>query len=94
MVQGYRVTAVGEVPPETVRVIAQSIRSGGNAPDFGSAAAQASPGLANPGLANPGLASPVFPVGPRGVGDDRPAFGDSSAVSGFGAAFGSGPRKH
>jgi sigma-E factor negative regulatory protein RseB len=29
MLQGYRVTAVGEVPPETVRAIAQSIRSGG-----------------------------------------------------------------
>ncbi len=28
-VQGYRVTAVGEVPPETVRVIARAIRSAG-----------------------------------------------------------------
>jgi sigma-E factor negative regulatory protein RseB len=31
VVQGYRVTAVGEVPPETVRVIAQAIRSTGPA---------------------------------------------------------------
>jgi sigma-E factor negative regulatory protein RseB len=29
MVQGYRVTAVGEVPPDTVRAIAQSIRTAG-----------------------------------------------------------------
>jgi hypothetical protein len=29
VVQGYRVTAVGEVPPETVRAIAQSIRTVG-----------------------------------------------------------------
>jgi len=31
-VQGYRVTAVGEVPPETVRVIAQAIRNAGPMP--------------------------------------------------------------
>jgi sigma-E factor negative regulatory protein RseB len=29
VVQGYRITAVGEVPPETVRVIAQAIRGTG-----------------------------------------------------------------
>ena len=34
MVQGYRVTAVGEVPPETVRAIAQSIRTAGPAPSM------------------------------------------------------------
>ena len=34
VVQGYRVTAVGEVPPETVRVIAQSIRTAGPAPSM------------------------------------------------------------
>jgi sigma-E factor negative regulatory protein RseB len=32
MVQGYRVTAVGEVPPDTVRAIAQSIRTASNIP--------------------------------------------------------------
>jgi sigma-E factor negative regulatory protein RseB len=31
-VQGYRVTAVGEVPPDTVRAIAQSIRTASDAP--------------------------------------------------------------
>jgi sigma-E factor negative regulatory protein RseB len=31
-VQGYRVTAVGEVPPDTVRAIAQAIRTAGPAP--------------------------------------------------------------
>jgi sigma-E factor negative regulatory protein RseB len=34
VVQGYRVTAVGEVPPDTVRAIAQSIRSAGPAPSM------------------------------------------------------------
>jgi sigma-E factor negative regulatory protein RseB len=33
-VQGYRVTAVGEVPPDTVRAIAQSIRAAGSAPSM------------------------------------------------------------
>jgi sigma-E factor negative regulatory protein RseB len=32
VVQGYRVTAVGEVPPDTVRAIAQSIRTAAPAP--------------------------------------------------------------
>ena len=32
VVQGYRVTAVGEVPPDTVRAIAQAIRNRGPAP--------------------------------------------------------------
>lgn len=34
VVQGYRVTAVGEVPPDTVRAIAQSIRSAGPTPSL------------------------------------------------------------
>ncbi len=34
VVQGYRVTAVGEVPPDTVRAIAQSIRTAGPAPSM------------------------------------------------------------
>ena len=100
IVQGYRVTAVGEVPPETVRVIAQSIRNGGTQQstgngselDFGSAAA---------------LAKPVFPSGTHGLDNDRAAFGDTGGVAGFGAASGpslaspgaaafggGGPRKH
>ena len=33
-VQGYRVTAVGEVPPETVRAIAQSIRTASPPPSM------------------------------------------------------------
>ena len=48
VVQGYRVTAVGEVPPETVRLIAQSIRYSGPAPSapesVASGAAAPSPG--------------------------------------------------
>ncbi|HEY6450983.1 MAG TPA: MucB/RseB C-terminal domain-containing protein [Steroidobacteraceae bacterium] len=38
VVQGHRVTAVGEVPPETVRVIAQSIRNSGPAADVAGSA--------------------------------------------------------
>ena len=34
VVHGYRVTAVGEVPPDTVRAIAQSIRTAGPAPSM------------------------------------------------------------
>jgi sigma-E factor negative regulatory protein RseB len=34
VVQGYRVTAVGEAPPDTVRAIAQSIRTAGPAPSM------------------------------------------------------------
>jgi sigma-E factor negative regulatory protein RseB len=34
VVQGYRVTAVGEVPPDTVRAIAQSIRAAGPEPSM------------------------------------------------------------
>jgi sigma-E factor negative regulatory protein RseB len=34
VVQGYRVTAVGEVPPDTVRAIAQSIRTAGPEPSM------------------------------------------------------------
>jgi len=34
VVQGYRVTAVGEVPPDTVRAIAQAIRTAGTGPSM------------------------------------------------------------
>jgi len=67
VVQGYRVTAVGEVPPETVRVIAQAIR---NAGPPAAAAAAAEPALSQTPLFVPpardtfdgGLALPLTPA--------------------------------
>lgn len=60
VVQGYRVTAVGEVPPETVRVIAQAIRNPGLGPSAAGAGADPSAAAA---AAMPG--SPVFLPGAR-----------------------------
>jgi sigma-E factor negative regulatory protein RseB len=54
VVQGYRVTAVGEVPPETVRVIAQAIRNAGPS----AAAPDTAPSAATAATAPPG--APVF----------------------------------
>lgn len=48
LVSGYRITAVGEVPPQTVRAIVQSIHSTG-----------ASGGLLSAGAQGAGLASPA-----------------------------------
>jgi len=50
--QGYRVTVVGEVPPQTVREIAQAFRSAGQAS-----------GLGEPGVAVPMALSPEVPAG-------------------------------
>jgi len=88
IVQGYRVIAVGEVPPETVRAIAQSIRSAAAA-DPG--AADALPGLGGntiEGLGVPGSAfrgtTPVVPS------DSSAAFGASHGLSEVMAPPGSG----
>jgi sigma-E factor negative regulatory protein RseB len=51
--QGYRVTAVGEVPPETVRVIAQAIRNAGPQPATADPAAGAASILAEPPVFQP-----------------------------------------
>jgi len=55
VVQGYRVIAVGEVPPETVRVIAQAIRSAGPAPTLADSI-QGSNGAAEPATHAPAVA--------------------------------------
>jgi sigma-E factor negative regulatory protein RseB len=117
VVQGYRVTAVGEVPPETVRVIAQSIRNAGPAPGPSEsvssstmapalgprARAGANDGLdasggASPSIFNgPALDNPATSPGGRGLGADRPAFGNAGGLGGLGAPGGppaGGPGKH
>lgn len=68
-VEGYRVTAVGEVPPDTVRAIALSIRTAGPAPGFGDSAEDAHGALAT----EDAQAAPPLP----GIG--RSAFGDAPA---------------
>lgn len=88
MLQGYRVTAVGEVPPETVRVIAQAIR---NAMPYSAAstvspAPSAAPLPDPPGLLKPATESLVPPLAPavHSFGAERPVFGISSGPVGFG----------
>ena len=62
-VEGYRVTAVGEVPPDTVRAIALSIRTAGPAPSLAESAAEAGEAAAEEGEAE-GLPSPQAPPAP------------------------------
>ena len=98
IVQGYRVTAVGEVPPDTVRAIAQSIRTAGPAPSM--AESLLGMGIAHTlvrhtdgsssifdemsGSQNPG-ADPAS----HDLGSGRAGFGNNAntnALGGFGAA--------
>jgi sigma-E factor negative regulatory protein RseB len=78
---GYRVTAVGEVPPETVRVIARAIHNAG--PDGSAAESVAGTAAATPPMSR-GLAPTPFsggapPVaGPHGFGAETPGFGASA----------------
>jgi hypothetical protein len=100
VVQGFRVTAVGEVPPDTVRAIAQSIRSVGAASSpVDSYAAMEHP-LA-PALRTNNTAS-IFDQDPareapngfmenRGVGAARAGFGSSPSFGGFGGPGNEGP---
>jgi sigma-E factor negative regulatory protein RseB len=81
VVQGYRVTAVGEVPPDTVRAIAQSIRTGGAAPSM-------SESLLGTGSLG---SSSIFDEAAAGQGEARDAYGHGQAAgrASFGAAVGS-----
>jgi sigma-E factor negative regulatory protein RseB len=97
LVQGYRVTAVGEVPPETVRIIAQSIRN----PAPAGTPEEAGPRTLGGGQGLDAAAppAPVFngPALGRGLGADRSAFGSPAVPGGFGAPGGApagGPGKH
>jgi hypothetical protein len=102
VVEGYRVIAVGEVPPETVRAIAQSIHSAGPVPGLadalpGSAGASApashAPELAGEAAAAAGgtAALSILINGPANASRGMPA--DPSPVGTLGdsrAAFGGG----
>jgi sigma-E factor negative regulatory protein RseB len=83
VVQGYRVTAVGEVPPETVRVIARAIHNAG--PDAGAAesvsgTADATAGVAHGLFPTADSSGPPAAAGPvRGFGAETPGFGTSAA---------------
>jgi hypothetical protein len=82
VVQGYRVIAVGEVPPETVRAIAQSIRSAGPAPTLADSI-QGSNGAA--GAAGAATPAPAAVAGASATGassQSRAAFGGGGEFSG------------
>jgi sigma-E factor negative regulatory protein RseB len=87
-VEGYRVTAVGEVPPDTVRTIALSIRTAGPSPTFVESAADAHDAAAGQDAAlplpdeRPVPDGPLLGIGAGAAGADagtRRSFGDASA---------------
>ena len=94
VVQGYRVTAVGEVPPDTVRAIAQSIRTAGPVPSMSESLlgmgslglptrhADGSSSIFDEISAGQGLAQDADSHGPGGA---RASFGAASGAGGFGA---------
>ena len=96
VVQGYRVTAVGEVPPQTVRAIAQSIRTAGRQPsgDAGHghprtpALTPMQPSIFDgPSPARPAALPRPRLDGGRAASASRPAVGAGAAALGS-AAFG------
>jgi sigma-E factor negative regulatory protein RseB len=100
IVQGYRVTAVGEVPPDTVRAIAQSIRTAGPAPSM--AESLLGMGIAHTLVRHTDGSSSIFDELPgnqsggadpasHDLGSGRAGFGNNAnALGGFGAAGGPG----
>jgi sigma-E factor negative regulatory protein RseB len=106
VVQGYRVTAVGEVPPDTVRAIAQSIRTAGQAPSM--AESLLGMGIPRVPLHRDGSSSIFDETSGRqgseasrenhGLGSGRAGLGNAGGAGSFGspvaagsAAFGGGP---
>jgi sigma-E factor negative regulatory protein RseB len=99
VVQGYRVTAVGEVPPETVRAIAQSIRAAGPEPSMSESLLGV--GIPRAPGNRPQDAGSIFDVlsgsqsgelGNHGLGGGRADLGNTGAAAAFGApAPASGP---
>jgi len=100
VVQGYRVTAVGEAPPDTVRAIAQSIRTAGPAPSMAESLlgmgiphtpwhhADGGASIFDGPPANP---SPAAVPDSHGPGGGRAAFGTTTTGLGsFGAPVGAG----
>jgi sigma-E factor negative regulatory protein RseB len=107
VVQGYRVTAVGEVPPDTVRAIAQSIRTAGPVPSMSesllgmgilSAPTRHADGSSSIFDEISAGKSPAVSLDNRGLGGGRGGFGGPNGLGGFGASgsasaqgFGGGP---
>jgi sigma-E factor negative regulatory protein RseB len=105
VVQGYRVTAVGEAPPDTVRAIAQSIRTAGPSPSM--AESLLGMGIPRTPSRHADGSSSVFDelsgANPdnHGLGSGRAGFGNANGSGNFGgpgaavgastAAFGAGP---
>jgi sigma-E factor negative regulatory protein RseB len=91
VVQGFRVTAVGEVPPDTVRAIAQSIRA--PAPEPSMADALLGVGIPRGSIfdAVSGSESGDMKLDNHGLGPNRAGPADSAAPAGFGVPAGGGP---
>ena len=100
MVQGYRVTAVGEVPPDTVRAIAQSIRAAVPEPNM----AESLLGVGLPRMPGnrAGDGGSIFDAltGDQGsdarpdnpaMGGGRASLGNAGAAASFGVPAGAGP---
>jgi sigma-E factor negative regulatory protein RseB len=99
VVQGYRVTAVGEVPPDTVRAIAQSIRTAAAAPSMpesllgmGSLLTPGRHADSSASIFDEISASQGPAAGPENhsAGSSRSGFGSVNGSAGFGAP-GAGP---
>jgi sigma-E factor negative regulatory protein RseB len=94
VVQGYRVTAVGEVPPDTVRAIALSIRTAAPAPSMPESLLGMG-GLLTPARHTDGSGSifdeisatqgPAASPDNHGLGSGRAGFGSGNGTTAFGA---------
>jgi len=80
VVQGYRVTAVGEVPPDTVRAIARSIRTAVPAPESASVSVSA------PSMSQPLLGLGISPLPTRLADGSASIFGEQTASPAAGSA--------
>jgi len=91
VVQGYRVTAVGEVPPDTVRAIAQSIRA--PAPEPSMADALLGVGIPRGSIfdAESGSQSGDMKLDNHGLGPARTGPADTAAPAGFGVPAAGAP---
>jgi sigma-E factor negative regulatory protein RseB len=100
VVQGYRVTAVGEVPPDTVRAIAQAIRAA--APEPSMAESLLGVGMPRNAGNRSGDAGSIFDalsgnqgsdarLDNHGMGGGRASPGNTGAPASFGMPSGAGP---
>jgi hypothetical protein len=100
VVQGYRVTAVGEVPPDTVRAIAQAIRAA--APEPSMAESLLGVGMPRNSGNRAGDTGSIFDalsgtqgsdakLDNHGMGSGRSSPGSTGAAASFGMPSGAGP---